>query len=36
MPLFELNLDGRLSRINVAAAELETVHLPVLRELERR
>jgi pantothenate kinase len=36
MPLFELNLDGRPSRIPVDPAELEAVHLPVLRELERQ
>jgi putative kinase len=36
MPLFELNLDGSQSRINIDAAELEMLHLPVLRELERQ
>ena len=30
----ELNLEGKSSRITVDAAELETVHLPVLRDLE--
>lgn len=34
MPIFELNLDGRPSRISVDAAELETVHLPLLHNWE--
>jgi pantothenate kinase len=33
---FEVNLDGRQSRVTVATSELETVHLPVLHDLERR
>lgn len=32
----DLNLDGRKSRITVADDDLETVFLPVLRELERQ
>lgn len=32
----DLNLDGRTSHISVDAAALETVHMPVLRDLEER
>ena len=31
-----MNLDGKISRLTVDAAELETVHLPILRGLERQ
>ena len=34
--ILELNLEGKPSRITVDAAELETVHLPVLHDLERQ
>jgi len=34
--VLELNLDGEQSRVTVDAAELETVHFPVLRGLERQ
>ena len=33
---FELNIEGKPLRITVNAAEMETVHLPMLRELERQ
>ena len=36
MPDVELNLDGHPSRLTVNAAEIETVHLPVLHALEQR
>jgi len=32
----ELNLDGRVSLLTLDAAELETVHLPIVRELDRQ
>ena len=34
MPDLELNLDGEQSRLAVHTVELETVHLPLLRDLE--
>jgi putative kinase len=34
MPVFELDLDGHPSRLTVAAAELNAVHLPLLRHWE--
>ena len=36
MSLFTLNIDGLSALLNVDAAELETVHLPLLREWESR
>jgi pantothenate kinase len=36
MPKVELNLDGQPSRLTVNAADMETVHLPFLHELEQR
>ena len=36
MAEIELNLDGHEARVAVDAEELETVHLPVLRDFERR
>ena len=36
MPLFTLNLDGQTSQIAIDAAELEAVHLPLLRDWEAR